>query len=154
MLLGKVFWCLFIVDWTESNLWRTHSILWRTKSTIYQQLIDYLNWWKKKGFECRGTKLALRATAWENLLRATRRTGPLTTNPLEASLSKLPSLFSSSKNAATQKKKWELWNAVFHFYCLLFFLFIDFLKILSSAGHVLAGHQIPKLLQRHPRQFL
>lgn len=36
-----------------------------------------------QGFECRGTALARRATAWENLLRATRRTGPLSTNPLE-----------------------------------------------------------------------
>ncbi len=37
-----------------------------------------------KGFECRGTVLARRATAWENLLRATRSSGPFNTNPLEA----------------------------------------------------------------------
>ena len=39
--------------------------------------------WLSQGFECRGTVLAKRATAWENLLRATRPTGPLSTNPLE-----------------------------------------------------------------------
>ena len=68
----------------------------------------------KKGFECRGTVLSQRATAWENLLRATRRSGPLSTNPLEAVVPP-KSVVNKNKPASSTpllptppKKKWVL----------------------------------------------
>ena len=58
----------------------------------------------RQGFECRGTVLSRRAIAWENLLRASRRSGPLSTNPLEASLQ--PSSVSSLKSNDAPRKKY------------------------------------------------
>ena len=61
-----------------------------------------------QGFECRGTVLSQRATAWENLLRATRRTGPLVTNPLEAvpfKTAKNQKEMARKKNKKSKKKK-------------------------------------------------
>lgn len=36
-----------------------------------------------EGFEARGTEIANRLTAWQNLQEATRPSGPLTVNPLD-----------------------------------------------------------------------
>jgi hypothetical protein len=58
---------------------------------------------KIKGFECRGTVLSRRAVAWENLLRASQRAGPLSTNPLESTAG--TSTSSLKSNDAPRKKK-------------------------------------------------
>ncbi|KZS03479.1 Protein dispatched [Daphnia magna] len=54
------------------------------------------------GFECRGTVLSRRAVAWENLLRASQRAGPLSINPLESTGTSASSSLKS--NEAPRKK--------------------------------------------------